>query len=169
MSKRGYFFTLDGMLALGIIIVGFIILYAYFVSTPPEIQAEFFASDLLDFLDKTQIKDLDNTIVPPADQGSENTILEQIAIYCNKGVAGYNNAKLLASSTTLNGALIRNQYGFELLLKDANRIDKCGKIISRGNIITDHPKLIITSKEIVYFKDGNSLIGPWIAEVNVWN
>lgn len=171
MNKKAYFFTVDGLIALGILVIGFVFIYAYFISEPPEIQAEFFSSDLVEFLSKTKISDLDETIYVEIytlvdEQYYENTLLEQTSFFCSHNPT---SATSLINLATSEGELIRPQYGFELNIKDQDGNDHCSNpIYTRGDIETDNPRLIITAKDIIYFIDDDTLNGPYLAEVNVW-
>lgn len=174
-SKKAYFFTIDGLVALGILIIGFFLIYSAFLYQPPELQAELFASDLNDFLDKTKIKEFDENhkgfapIFKLKDIDPERTVIEQAAYYCSEEKKDL--AKALAGLSTSQGEIIREQYGFEVLIKNWNPNfedpNPC-VLLRRGNKENQNPDLIITSKDVVYFNKGNEVIGPIIAEVNVW-
>jgi len=170
-NKKAYFFTIDGLIALGIIVIGFVLIYASFLIKPPELQAEFFSEDILDILDNTKISNLSSTkfmdIYGISGIEENNTILQQVAYFCSN--SRKSDATKIIKTATIDGRLISPNYGFELNLMDEHGTDQCNNpIYNRGNITTANPELVITSKNIIYFRDGSNLIGPWIAEVNVW-
>ena len=85
-KKRGYFFILDAMLALFIIVIGVFLITSSYVNVPKPTQVGLLSDDLLNFLSKTKIKDLNNPYVGVGgelwSQGmitdADNTLLQHI-------------------------------------------------------------------------------------------
>ena len=60
IKKRGYFFTLDAVLGLFIIVIGVFLVTSSYVSVPQPAQVGLLSDDLLNFLSNTKIKNLNN-------------------------------------------------------------------------------------------------------------
>jgi len=122
MNKKAYFFTIDGLIAIGVLILGFAFLIVTFIASPPETQAEFFSSDLINLFDNTYINDLNQiqfSEIFNLDINQNNTLIEQMALYCYLGREA--DATTIAASITTDGDLIRKNYDFEIILKGKNK------------------------------------------------
>ena len=97
-KKRGYFFVIDAVLGMFILILGVFLILSSYINAPEQTQVSLLSDDLMNFFSNTKIKDLNN---PYAGIGGilwnngtvsdpENTLLQQIGeLYAtgNWGVA----------------------------------------------------------------------------------
>lgn len=175
MSRKGYFFTADGLIALALLVIGFLLIYAAFVIQPPELQPELFAYDLIDFLDKTKINEFDrehnrySAIFEIAGIDESNTVLEQAAAFCYDGRT--TGARRVIDAATGDGKIIREQYNYEILIKSweygSDAFDTCLEV-RRGTRNVRQTEVLVTAKDVIFFRSGDDIIGPWLAEVNIW-
>jgi hypothetical protein len=93
MHKRGFFFTLDAIMALTILAVGMFLLLSVLLAVPQRSQTEIIAADTMVFLSTTRIENLND---PAAGIGGtlwqqgkitkeKNTLLQQIGELYAKG------------------------------------------------------------------------------------
>ena len=59
-KKRGFFFVLDAVLGLFILVTGVFLITSSYVNAPQAAQVGILSDDLLNFLSNTKIKDLNN-------------------------------------------------------------------------------------------------------------
>ena len=60
LKKRGYFFVLDAVLGLIVLVTGVVLITSSYINAPQPVQVELLSDDLLNFLSNTKIKDLNN-------------------------------------------------------------------------------------------------------------
>ena len=83
-TKKAFFFTMDAIIALFILVVGISVIFAFRSSEPPTVQSGIYSFDLMNHLTNTKIKEVnDNYILDLLDNGTitnkENTLFQQIA------------------------------------------------------------------------------------------
>ena len=164
---------LDAVLGTIVIVIGVILITSSYVNVPKPTQAGLLSDDLLNFLSKTKIRDLNN---PYAGIGGDlwkqglitdpdNTLLQQ---------AGEFYAK---SNITLAGKFIQNvsigimpqQFRYEVWMDSVTlypQIKTPEHIKSRNST-----ELLLTSKKITFGimnKTTGNVWGPYKAEVFVW-
>ena len=87
--KKGFFFSIDSILALmlfGIVLTG---IYSFFLTTHSIDQQFYFSEDILNRFSSTKVSELDLTKYPEVQRmisdgtikNTENTLLEQIVIF----------------------------------------------------------------------------------------
>jgi len=87
MRKKGYFFTMDALLALLLFTTVILLIHLFYINAPPLSQLHYLSRDTLDTLSTTKIKDLDETAYPFlidaqfSDINEELTVIEQLATY----------------------------------------------------------------------------------------
>lgn len=122
MKKKGYFFILDAFIALGILIVGFIIIFGFTVNEPQKGQTVNIADDLLHFLSSKKIQEYNNPyfgsygilVKNGTIKETEKTLLQQIGeFYHNNDISFAQN---LLSNSTSN--VIMQQYNYEFYIDD---------------------------------------------------
>lgn len=173
VKKRGYFFMLDAMLGLTIIVIGVILITSSYVNAPKPTQVGLLSDDLLNFYSKTKIGDLNN---PYAGIGGElwnqglitdpdNTLLQQIGEFYatgNTGTAG----KFIQNTSA---GIMPQQFRYELWMDGVTlypQVKTPEHIASRNST-----ELLITSKKITFGimnRTTGSIWGPYKAEVFVW-
>lgn len=88
MKKRGFFFTVDVTIAMVIIVIGFLLIWSFYVTEGKKEQSYFYAQDAIDFLSYSTVGSVSGTIpyIYKLIQDKkittfENTLLEQITLF----------------------------------------------------------------------------------------
>lgn len=90
MKKKGYFFTMDSMLAMLMFVIIVMLIHLFYINSPPLTQLHYLSSDTIDLLSNTKIKDMDPSrycFVEGScggvfdDINSELTVIEQLKVY----------------------------------------------------------------------------------------
>lgn len=173
IKKRGYFFMLDAVIGLFILIIGVFLITSSYINVHQPIQVELLSDDLLDFLSNTKIKDLNN---PYAGIGGElwnqgfitdadNSLLQQIGEF-------YATNKLDTAEKFIQNAskgIVPEQFKYEVWID--------GSILYPKTPAPEHIKsknstsLLLTSKKLTFGiinKTTGGIWGPYKAEVFVW-
>ena len=173
IKKRGYFFVLDAVLALFILVVGVFLVTSSYVDVPQPTQVELLSEDLLNFLSKTKINDLNNPYagiggelwVNGAITDADNSLLQQISeFYATNNL---NTAEKFIQNVSKDA--VPSQFRYEVWID--------GVILYPKNPTNEHIKsrnnteVLLTSKKITFGiinKTSSSLWGPYNAEVFLW-
>ena len=173
LKKRGYFFVLDAVLGLFVLIIGVFLITSSYVNVPKPTQVGLLADDLLNFLSNTKIKELNN---PYAGIGGElwkqgiitdgdNSLLQQIGEF-------YATNKLDIAEKFIQNVskgVMPEQFRYEVWLDNT--------LLYPQTITPEHEKsrnsteILLTSKKITFGiinKTTSNLYGPYKAEVFVW-
>jgi len=172
MNRKSYFFTLDAMMSLGILILGFTLIFSSYTNIPSNLQTSISSKDLLNFLDGTEIEELNN---PYAGIGGtlwqqgyintkDNSLLQQI------GEFYFSNNIIIAERFIANVTenLIPKQFKFEFWI-DGNLLYPSSP--TQQHIYSKNStNILLTSRKITYgiINDTAILFGPYEAEVLVW-
>jgi hypothetical protein len=172
MTKKGYFFTLDAMLSLGILVLGSLLLLASFTSVPSTTQTSVLADSVMDFLTLTKIKEFNN---PHGGIGGvlwnqgkitneDNTLLQQI------GEFYYKNELVIAEEFILNSTenLIPGQFSFEFWIDDLLLYPSSPSQTHLDSKATT--KILLPTKKITYgiLNESADFFGPYDVEVLLW-
>lgn len=172
-KKRGYFFVLDAILGLFIIVIGVFLITSSYVNVPKQTQVELLSDDLLNFLSETKIKELNN---PYAGIGGElwnkglitepdNSLLQQIGEF-------YEKNKLEIADRfiqSVSAGIVPPQFRYEVWID--------GVILYPKTQTAEHvkskssTKLLLTSKKLTFGiinKATSDMWGPYKAEVFLW-
>jgi hypothetical protein len=182
IQRKGFFFTLDALLALGVLVTGFLLILGFQTFKPIDTQPILFAEDFLNLFSTTKIIDADSELIfrmwctecPEGEQlikRNDNTLLEQIAefVHRSKGDQKYiDKARIIADE--MGDGLINEQFNYEFSIKIEDSINGEEKVIllQHGRKSFDDTNLLITSKRLIYGIYDNQLIGPYVAEVRIW-
>ena len=173
LKKRGYFFILDAVLGLSVLIIGVVLITSSYVDVPQPAQVELLSDDLLNFLSNTKVNELNN---PYAGIGGElwtqgiitdadNSLLQQIGEF-------YATNKLGTAEKFIQNVskgIIPPQFIYEvwldnnILYPQAPTLEHIKSRNSTG--------LLLTSKKLTFGiinKTTSNLWGPYKAEVFVW-
>ena len=186
VNKRGYFFLIDSILALGVLTVGVFLIFSIYVKVPSKEQSTILSYDVMSFFANNKLKDVDNLYAGlggelwakesqagglcPGEkltQNPENTLLQQLTEF-------YEKSKTKSCYTALAKTFIGNltintlppQYSFEFWIN--------GQLLYPGTERVDSKnaaQVLIPSKMIVYGnvnKETGEMFGPYTAEVLVW-
>ena len=172
-KKRGYFFVLDAVMGLFIIVIGIFLISSFYVSVPQSTQVGLLSDDLLNFLSKTRIEDLNN---PYAGIGGElwnqgiitdpeNTLLQQTGEFY-----ATNNLDIADKFIqNVSKGIVPGQFNYEVWI---NGVIIYPKIPSTDDIKSkSNTALLLTSKKLTFGiinKTTSNLWGPYKAEVFVW-
>jgi len=188
-KKRGYFFLLDAMLGLLVLIVGVFLITSSYVKVPQPIQVGLLSGDLLNFISNTKIKELNN---PYAGIGGElqtrgyiteidNPLLQQIGEFYEKDKVGLSKFPLPSGETepyldvaekfiqNISGGVIPLQYRYEVWINGALLYPKTPT--SEHTKSRENTKLLLTSKKLIFGiidKRTGDIWGPYKAEVFIW-
>ena len=172
-NKRGYFFLIDSILALGVLTIGTFLIFTFYMQTPSKEETTILSDNLMDFFASNRIKDVNNEYAGLGGElwnlglitNPENTLLQQVAEFYaddKQDIAEQFIAELTKNSLPL-------QYEFEF------RMDS--KLLYPQIPSQEHTdsksstKVLIPSKKIVYGisnKETGDMFGPYNAEVLVW-
>src|SRR3989338_6601187 len=116
-GRRGYFFLIDSILALGVLVIGGFLVFSSYTQTPTKEDATVLAESLMDFFSNTKIKEVNNAYAGLGgelwQQGTitneENTLLQQLGVFYAKNDLG--TAEKFIANVTKNS--IPQQYLFE--------------------------------------------------------
>jgi len=173
LKKRGYFFVLDAVLGLMVLVTGVFLITSSYIDVPQPVQVELLSDDLLNFLSNTKIKDLNN---PYAGIGgelwkqgeiteAENSLLQQIGEFyaTNKP----DTAEKFIQNVSKES--IPSQFRYEVWMNGAILYPKTP---SAEHIESKNSTgLLLTSKKITFGvinKTTSNLWGPYKSEVFVW-
>ncbi len=160
--KKGYFFTLDAFLAIGILSVGLIMLYLSQSFAPSTVQAEFLAQDLLQTLGSTKLSIVNNNFIDDHRiagniTNMDNTILEQLGEFYFTNSIG--NAQNFTLNITHNIVAARYHY---LISLDQT-------VLYNDSILHDNITDLSVAKNMVLGTINTSVLwGPYDVEVLVW-
>ena len=186
LNRKGYFFLIDSMLALGVLAIGLFLIFAVYIKSPSKQEVTILSDDIMDFFASNRIKDVNNDYAglggtlwddPCIDfePNPENTLLQQVAEFYEKSAGDtcyLDLAEQFIIELTTNR--LPPQYIFEFRIHDGS-----------GSVTLIYPqsptqehldsksatKVLIPSKKIVYgFSniETGDMFGPYSAEVLVW-
>jgi hypothetical protein len=173
MKKRGYFFMLDATLALFVLVIGVFLVLSFMLEAPPPTQVGLIASDIMNFLSSTKIKELNN---PYAGIGGElwkqgtitdqeNTLLQQAGGFYYMGKTDLAE-KFLQNVSEL---IVPQEYVYEIWIDNSRVYPKnpdSSHITSK-----DKTNLLLTSQKLTFGivnKTTSEIFGPYKAEVYAW-
>ena len=167
--KTGFFFTFDAILALGVLVVAFMLILSTFYHQPEEKQTVIYSEDLMDIFATTKVNEVQQDEVfrmwCTRCQGAlhlanpENTLLEQMGEFYSIGPSQYQYAERIARS--ISKGLVKRQYSYAIYINKT-------QIFNLSKRSEEDALLLIASKKLVYGIQGQDLWGPYVAEVRVW-
>lgn len=173
LKKRGYFFILDAVLALLVLVIGVFLITSSYVETPQPAQVGFLSGDLLGFLSSTKIKGLNNAYAGIGgvlwNQGdisdADNSLLQQIGeFYATNRI---DVAEKFVQN--VSAGIVPLQFRYEVWIDNSivyPRLQPAEHIKSRNNTA-----ILLTSKKLTFGilnKTTSDIWGPYKAEVYVW-
>ena len=191
LNKKGYFFVIDALIALGVLAIGVFLVFTFYANVPSKEQPAILSGSIMDFFANNKIKDVDNLYAglggslwedEDADGGlcygeelianGEITLLQQIAIFYEKSSG--NSCYFDPDTEDLIERFIRNlvenilppQYKFEFWMDDQLLYPETEQTVSKSKT-----KVLIPSKKIAYGimnQETGDMFGPYNAEVLVW-
>ena len=173
LKRRGYFFLIDSILALSVLVIGGFLVFSSYTKAPTKEDATVLAESLMDFFSNTKIKDVNNAYAGVGGElwqqgiisNKENTLLQQTAEFYAKH--SQDTAEKFILNLTVNS--VPPQYLFEFSIDDAllyPKIPSTAHLQSKNSTM-----LLIPSKKIVHGflnQETGDLFGPYEAEILVW-
>ena len=186
LNKKGYFFIIDAVLALGVLAVGAFLIFTSYTDISSKEDPTILSEGIMDFFANNKIKDIDNKYAGLSgtlwtDEGkegglcagveltanAENTLLQQIAIFYEKSSDNscyLNLAEKFILKLTEN--VLPQKYEFELWMDDQLLYPSTEQTDSK-----DAAEYLIPSKKIVFGilnQETGDMFGPYNAEVFAW-
>jgi len=173
LKKRGYFFILDAVLGLFVLVIGVFLVSSSYVDAPNPTQVGALSEDLLNFLSTKKIKDLNNQyagiggslwvawgITPNID----NSLLQQIGEF-------YATNKLDIAEKFIQNVsadVVPPQFRYEIWMNNVMLYPKTTSP-EHTNSRSD-TAILLTSKKITFGIDKNTNVmwGPYKAEIYAW-
>lgn len=172
-KKRGYFFALDAVMALFVLVIGVFLVASFYINVPQPAQVGLISNDLLNFLSETKIKNLNNAFAGIGGTlwlngtiaDADNSLLQQIGeFYATKN---FDTADKFVQNVSEN--IIPPQFLYELWINGTIIYPK--EPSAEHNRSKNSTSLLLTSKKITFGvinKTTSNLWGPNKAEVFVW-
>ena len=172
-KKRGFFFILDAVLGLTVLVIGIFLVTSSYVNAPQPVQVSLLSDDLMNLFSNNKIKELNN---PYAGIGGElwtqgiitdadNSLLQQIGEFYAK-----NNLDTAESFIkNVSKGIMPEQFMYEVWVNNTLMYPK--------NPSAEHIKskssttILLTSKKLTFGimnRTTSDLWGPYKAEVFVW-
>lgn len=172
-GKRGFFFILDAILAIGILVIGVLFLTSSYIQLPQLTQVSFLSDDLLSFLSDTKIKDLNNEYAGIGGElwkngtisNQENSLLQQASIFYKKNDLG-TAEKFIQSSTN---ELVPSQFRYEVWIDKTLIYPRNPS--SQHSLSRNQTSLILASRKIAFGflnQSTGEIWGPYEVEVYLW-
>lgn len=176
MKKRGFFFTLDVIIAMVILVVGFVLIWANILTETEQRQPFFYAQTLIDTLSTSSNLDVSNNnlyiqqlIIDGNITDYDMPVLEQIILfYKNKNKPSaqpWEKEMLFNFTQAVAKRVVVRQYSFALTINEE-------LIYNESTLATplqNQSEVLISAKKLlVLVTDQSDLSGPYLAEVRVW-
>ena len=172
LKKRGYFFILDAVLGLFVLVIGVFLVTSSYVAAPKPTQVGILSEDLLNFLSTKKIKELNNqyagiggTLWKQGDiTEPDNSLLQQIGEFYAKNkldIAG----KFIQN---VSADVVPPQFRYEVWMNNVMLYPKTPSPEHTSS--RSDTAILLTSKKITFGIDKsiNEMLGPYKAEVYVW-
>ena len=171
--KKGIFFTIDSIVAAGIIFTVILYSSSFYAKDQPTFNLNFLSQDLIRTLSTLNVVEIDNVYLNElidtsilTDSELENAVLEQIAEFWAAG--DLDKANRVASNVT--DLFVPSNTGFGIWIDNeviyARDMDITKSLVSSKKIISGIEKGK-TSGETR--ENPPALLGPVVVEVRVWN
>jgi len=168
--KKGLFFTIDSILAAGIVFATIIFASSFYAEEQPIFHVSYMSKDLIDTLSAANVQDISNGYIDSLiSDGTitnlDNTVLDQIVEFW----ANNNMERANKTASNVTAPLVPDTYGFSILIDDET-------IYSRDKPIA---KSLASSKKIISGvakgqqtaqtrNNPPKLFGPVIVEIRAW-
>jgi hypothetical protein len=176
VKKKGYFFIIDAIIGLFVILIGVVMIYSVYMYEPSEEQTTLFSFDMMSFLSSNKVSDLNDAYAGSggilSKNGNitdvDNTLLEQIGefYYRNVSKSDPHTLSLIDSFVSnVSKAATPQTFGFMIKIDDHTVYNRSGAKAVRYTDAT----VIIPSKRLVHgIYNQTELFGPYLCEVIVW-
>ena len=161
-GKKGYFFTIDAFLAIGVIIIGLVILASVRSYTPYDVQTLYLSRDFANDLGTVKMGDLNTPIVQYLIRNGiisspENTVIEQIGSFY---YTGENNVSSYILQNITKG-LVPDKYGYDISIED--------RLLYNTSVRPVNPNMLLSTSRIAYgIINQSEMWGPYKVQIRVW-
>lgn len=169
MNKKGFFFILDIVFGLIVLVVGLTVLVSFYYQVPQSNQFELYTSDITSFFTSTKVSSINNNVTVDLIESnyiSEDDFLSDVlATFCSNSDS-YNFNRFVGNMTR---QIIAPQYSFSISVLHLNET-VCLNASNLGGQMSDEDSSIRTSSRILLYgiNDSYDPQGPYIMEVVVW-
>ncbi|MEK6983368.1 MAG: hypothetical protein AABX33_02245 [Nanoarchaeota archaeon] len=172
-KKRGYFFVLDALLGLFILVIGVFLITSTYVETPKPTQVGLLSDSLIDFLSGKTIKNFNSPYAGIGGElwkqggitNEENSLLQQIGEF-------YSTNRLEIAEKfiqNVSNGVIPDQFSFEVWFNNVILYPKEPSLEHKKS--KSDSELLLTSKRITFGTMNSTttkIWGPYMVEVFVW-
>jgi len=166
--KKGVFFTIDSILAAGIIFAVVVYTSSIYAEDQPTININYMSHDLIGTLSTITIKEADNEYInslSPSDVNEDNTILEQIVEFW----ADDDLEKANKTMSNMTDLFVPSNMGFGLWIDDeavyTRDLPLEKSLVSSKKIISGVEKGKTTG---LTRNNPPTLFGPVVVEIRAW-
>jgi len=171
INKKGVFFTIDSIIAAGIIFAVIIFSSSIYVKDQPSFHLNYLSQDLVKTLSTLTVEDANNEYINERIASGDitnldNTVLEQISEFWADGNVEFANKTV----SNVTESFVYNITGFGIWIENeaiyTRDMPLRKSLISSKKIISGVAKEQSTGETR---KNPPTLLGPIIVEVRVWN
>lgn len=172
MDKKGYFFILDSFLAMGVLVIGVIMVMSSFSEVPEKKHTTNIAEDILYIFSNTKIKNYNNPYFGSNSdlvkegyiKDTEKTLLMQLGEFYHNG-----DLKLAENFVgNVTNDLVPFQYHYDVIIDDVRVFP--GDVDNSFLILKNNTEVLFPAKKLSFgnVNDTLELFGPYLLEVAVW-
>lgn len=180
--KKGYFFIMDAIIALFVLVLGLLIALSFFTHESMDDQVTFFSLNIMEFLSEHKLKSLNNDFAGTNGYlhtngnitNLENSILEQIGeFYYRNQTKGCSFCLNLSSELIKNvtNELVTQRYNYYVIIEDMIILNMTRNvsIFNKDTIMPNESMILIPTKKIIHgIYNDTELWGPYSVEVWSW-
>jgi hypothetical protein len=164
--KKGFYFTIDGLLALGMVVTAIVVATSFQVDTDSRSHLYSIANDMLTVMGSNTVVSIDNIYVNSLISGGditnlENTVLEQIVVFWNAD--DFEKANKTVQNVSTRWITNRTGVGFfidnQSIFESKNKIQESLVSVKRITTLTQNSLSRQTPPEAQ---------GPFFIEVRIW-
>ncbi|HLP79070.1 MAG TPA: hypothetical protein VK158_00385 [Acidobacteriota bacterium] len=166
-KKRGFFFVLDTIFAVVVILAGLILVFTNLSSVPATYQAASSSIDVLSQLSKTKVNETANAYILAlrfnntlTKSDNYRSIIDVVAYLYNR--SNTYDARGVIESFVEN--VTPENYNIEILINDTLLYEKSVKDITQENAAF----VIKTRGIVIGVTNDSNMIGPYIMEISLW-
>lgn len=173
--KKGYFFSIDVVVATIIITIGIFLVFFAHSNEPYSTATSYLANDIISILASMKVNEIDNAYVNNLTENNtitnyDYTLLEQMGefYYKMKQYPSQGWEEILEKYTeNICYSMTPQQYEMQVLIKEQDAEDY--EEVYQTNDNQEEAIVLTSSKRVVYgVIDKYNLWGPYVVEVRVW-
>ncbi|MFW6449580.1 MAG: hypothetical protein ACOCZ6_00880 [Nanoarchaeota archaeon] len=173
LYKKGYFFVVDAIIALFVLVLGIVLALSFFSYETPERQVSFLSNNIMEFLYTHRIKDINSEYLGPKRQlhknenitNLDNRLLVQLGefYYRAENKSCYFCKQLIRNSLSdVSGDFLAQGYSYAFYIEEELIYNETRKPLDEGTVL-------IPSKTVISgIYNETELWGPYRVEVRTW-